>query len=325
MQVLIADDDTISRRILANKLASWGYQVLAAKDGAAAWDMLMLPEAPRLAILDWMMPGLTGPAVCRELRRLRTEPYTYVLLLTSRTNKEDVVEGMGAGADDYVTKPFDDQELRVRLRAGRRILDLQAELVAAREALREQATRDPLTSVWNRYAILETLNRETSRAAREETPLAVIMADLDHFKQVNDRHGHLAGDAVLREAARRMQACVRSYDHVGRYGGEEFLAVLPGFSKTNALHLALRLRSAVADEPVEAGNLPIRITASFGVTAIEAGQAASPEALIRLADDALYQAKEAGRDRVEWRSLEQEEPATGLGNLMAAVARPGNG
>jgi diguanylate cyclase (GGDEF)-like protein len=322
MQVLIADDDQISRRMLANMLASWGYDVLPANDGAVAWRMLQPPDAPRLAILDWMMPGMTGPAVCRELRRTRTEPYTYVLLLTSRTNKEDVVEGMDSGADDYVTKPFDAQELQVRLRAGRRVLDLQSELVAAREALREQATRDPLTCVWNRHAILDTLNREASRAAREGSPLAVILADLDHFKHVNDSHGHLAGDAVLREAARRMQACIRSYDHAGRYGGEEFLMVLPGSSGANAVQLAERVRRAVGGKPIAAGNVSIHLTASFGVTAIERGAAASPEALIRVADHALYRAKKTGRDRVEWNLV---EPATELANLMAAVAQPGNG
>jgi two-component system cell cycle response regulator len=224
-----------------------------------------------------------------------------------------------------VTKPFDAQELQVRLRAGRRILDLQAQLVAAREALREQATRDPLTCVWNRYAILDTLNREVSRAGRESSPLGVIMADLDHFKRVNDSHGHLAGDSVLREAARRMQSCVRSYDYVGRYGGEEFLIVLPGSSGANAVQLAERLLGAVAGEPVAVGKLSLRLTASLGVTAIEGGQIASPEALIRIADDALYRAKESGRNRVEWSEVERDEAATELGSLMAAVARPGNG
>ncbi len=325
MQVLIADDDTVSRRMLENMLKSWDYEVLSARDGEAAWEILQQPDAPRLAILDWMMPGMTGPAVCRELRQARTEPYTYVLLLTARTNKEDVIEGMDSGADDYVTKPFDAQELKVRLRAGRRILDLQAQLVAAREALREQATRDPLTCVWNRYAVLDTLNRETSRAAREGTPLAVIMADLDHFKQINDSFGHLTGDTVLREAARRMQMCVRSYDHVGRYGGEEFLIVLPGSTAVNAVDLAQRLRWALSGEPVAAWSLDIQVTASFGVTALEHGQQASPEALIRVADAALYRAKEQGRNRVEWGSLSPGADPTALESLMTAVAPPGNG
>jgi diguanylate cyclase (GGDEF)-like protein len=267
MLVLIADDETVSRRLLARMLSTCGYEVLTASDGDEAWRILERPDAPRLAILDWMMPGMTGPQLCRKLRELNREPYTYVLLLTARTEKEDVVEGMEAGADDYVTKPFEAKELQVRLRAGRRILDLQTDLMKAREALREQATHDPLTGLWNRYALLGALDREHSRAGREGTPLAVIMADLDHFKHVNDTYGHLAGDAILREAAGRLQAAVRSYDLVGRYGGEEFLIVLPGTSGPNATQLAERLRAAIAAEPVGYGFCRISVTASFGVAA----------------------------------------------------------
>jgi diguanylate cyclase (GGDEF)-like protein len=324
MLVLIADDETVSRRMLARMLDANGYEVLAASDGEEAWRILERPDAPRLAILDWMMPGMTGPELCRRLRELKREPYTYVLLLTARTDKQDVVEGMDAGADDYVTKPFETKELQVRLRAGRRILDLQAELMKAREALREQATHDPLTGLWNRYALLGTLEREHSRARREGAPLAVIMVDLDHFKQVNDTYGHLAGDAILREAAGRMQFVVRSYDLVGRYGGEEFLIVLPGTSGANATQLAERLRATLAEEPVGHDLLRIRVTASFGVSAT--GQAAGddPQTLIRLADEALYRAKEKGRNRVEWAG-EAEEETTALGNLLAAAGRPGGG
>jgi two-component system, cell cycle response regulator len=325
MQVLIADDDKVSRRMLAHKLNSWGYEVLSANDGTEAWLALQRPDAPRLAILDWVMPGMTGPAVCQELRRLRTEPYTYVLLLTARTNTEDVVEGMDSGADDYITKPFNAQELQVRLRAGRRIVDLQSELVSAREALREQATRDPLTCVWNRYAILDTLNREVSRACREASPLSVIMADLDNFKRVNDTHGHLVGDAVLREAARRMQACVRAYDYVGRYGGEEFLIVSPGSSGTNALQLAGRLRDAIAAEPIRACNLAIPITASFGITVMEGREDPTAETLIRIADEALYRAKASGKNRIEAGGFAATKSAIDLEKLMVAVGPPGNG
>jgi len=322
MLVLIADDETVSRRMLARMLKTNGYEVVAASDGDEAWRILERQDAPRLAILDWEMPGMTGPELCRKLREQNREPYTYVLLLTARTDKQDVVEGMDAGADDYVTKPFEARELQVRLRAGRRILDLQADLVKAREALREQATHDPLTGLWNRYALLDALEREHSRAVREGTPLAVIMVDLDHFKRVNDTYGHQAGDAVLREAAGRMQAGVRSYDLVGRYGGEEFLIVLPGTSGANAVQLAERLRAAVAQEPVGHDLLRIRVTASFGVSTSGPALIADPRTLIRLADEALYRAKAQGRNRVEWMK-ELEEEATALGNLVAVVGRPG--
>ena len=303
MQVLIADDDSVSRRMLANMLQQWNYEVAPACDGAEAWRLLQQDNAPQLAILDWMMPGMTGPAVCGEVRKRNQEPYTYILLLTARADKQDLIEGMESGADDYLTKPFDAQELKVRLRAGLRILELQAQLLAAREALREQATRDPLTCLWNRYSILDILNREVNRATREGTGLAVIMADLDHFKQVNDTYGHLAGDAVLREVARRMQASVRNYDAVGRYGGEEFLIVLPGSLEMSALQLAERLRETICAESIAFAESCLRASISLGVTAWSAGTQVAPDMLIRAADEALYRAKAGGRNRVEWNAL----------------------
>ncbi len=304
MRVLIADDEAVSRRLLQAMLERWHYDVIVACDGDEAWRLLQMEDAPRLAILDWMMPGMTGPAVCRELRQRGGEPYTYILLLTARAQKQDVIEGMEAGADDYLVKPFDQQELEVRLRAGRRILDLQAELMAAREALREQATRDPLTCLWNRYSIFDILNREANRALRENSVVSVIMADLDHFKQVNDTYGHLAGDAILREAARRMQASTRNYDAVGRYGGEEFLMVLPGSSGPASVQFAERLRSAMEREPIHFGNHAVSVTVSLGVTTSLNGLQTTPEALIHGADEALYRAKHQGRNRVEWGDLE---------------------
>jgi diguanylate cyclase (GGDEF)-like protein len=308
MRILIAEDDPVSRRLLEAHLGKWGYQVSTARDGDQAWEMLQQPDAPRLAILDWMMPGLSGPDVCRQVRARAQEPYTYILLLTSRNQKQDLIAGMEAGADDYLTKPFDAQELNVRLRAGRRILDLEAELVAAREALREQATRDALTWLWNRPAILEILTRELAKAARDGSAVGLIMADLDHFKQVNDTCGHLAGDAVLREAARRMQASVRSYDAVGRYGGEEFLVIMPGAASATATHLAERLRLAINREPVRLAERVLSITVSLGVTISPPGRPIAPEALIRTADEALYHAKKAGRNRVVWRAPAAEAP-----------------
>jgi diguanylate cyclase (GGDEF)-like protein len=298
MEILIADDDPVSRRLLEASLKKWDYQVVSACDGAQAWELLQEASAPRLAVLDWMMPGLSGPEVCRNVRMQAREPYTYILLLTARNQKEDLIEGMEAGADDYITKPFDAQELKVRLRAGRRILELQAELVAARETLREQATHDSLTRLWNRSSILDILKREMAKAERETASVGLIMVDLDHFKQINDTHGHMAGDEVLREAARRMQASLRSYDAVGRYGGEEFLIVSPGSSQVSAIHLAERLRSAIHREPLRVGEKSLTFSISLGVAAVQ-GVATTPEVLIRAADEALYRAKELGRNRVE--------------------------
>jgi len=199
VKILIADDEPVSRRMLQGLLTKWGYEVVAAEDGKVAWERLITPDAPRIALLDWMMPERNGVDVCRDMRLQRPEPYTYILLLTAKDAKESVVEGLDSGADDYLTKPFHPQELKARLRVGIRLLELEDTLVQAREAMRFKATHDALTGIWNRGTILETLERETLRSRREGTSLGVIIGDLDHFKSVNDTYGHLIGDRVLRE------------------------------------------------------------------------------------------------------------------------------
>jgi two-component system cell cycle response regulator len=304
VKILIADDSIVSRHLLEATLRKWGYEVFVACDGVEALEVLQRADAPSLAILDWMMPGMTGPEVCRRIRQRGREPYAYILLLTSKSQKEDLIEGMESGADDYVTKPFDQHELQVRLRAGTRLVDLQAALLAAREALREQATHDSLTQLWNRSSIIESLNRELARAAREECSLGVVIVDLDHFKLVNDNYGHLAGDAVLCEAARRMQNAVRQYDTIGRYGGEEFLILLPGCDEQTSFSQAERLRKSLSQMEMSLNGSAVRISASFGVTTALPGRIWSPETLIRKADEALYLAKKLGRNRVEFLSCD---------------------
>jgi diguanylate cyclase (GGDEF)-like protein len=298
MKVLAAEDNPVFQSMLSNMLTKWGYQPVIAHDGNEAWEALQQPDGPQLAILDWMMPGLNGVDICRGVRAAGREPYVYILLLTARNDARDLVEGMEAGADDYVTKPFQTHELRVRLRAGRRILELQQELLAAREALREQATHDGLTGLLNRCSILETLRKELSRTNRESQPLALLMVDLDRFKLVNDTLGHLTGDAVLREAARRMKAAVRSYDSVGRYGGEEFLIVLPGCEGPSARTQAERIREAIATPGFSDGSQYLQVTCSIGVASRVFPAAEDADALLREADLALYQAKGSGRDQV---------------------------
>jgi two-component system, cell cycle response regulator len=206
LRVLVAEDARFARHLLQGALHGWGYQVVLAEDGEQAWRALQGPDPPSIALLDWMMPGLDGLEVCRKVRQAGREPYTYVILLTGRDRQEDVVAGLAAGADDYLRKPFDNLELEARIRTGRRIVELQAELIAAREALRQQATTDPLTGLANRRTILETLGRELERCRRSKAACAVVFVDLDHFKQVNDTHGHSAGDEVLRQTAATMRA-----------------------------------------------------------------------------------------------------------------------
>ena len=306
MKILLAEDDALSRHRLATILGKWGYEVSVTPDGAEAWQAMQRPDAPQLVILDWMMPGLDGLEVCQKIRQRGQEPYVYVILLTARTSQEDLLAGLGAGADDYLCKPFDLQELQVRLRAGRRILGLQDELISTREALREQATHDFLTGLWNRRAILDFLVREFLRAQREGHPLGVVMVDLDHFKHINDDYGHPAGDAVLSEAARRMQTLLRPYDGIGRYGGEEFLAVLVGCGIAQTVEVAERLRTSLEQQEIEISGGTITVTGSFGVIVYEShgtgaeGSHAEDNinTLLKAADDALYQAKHQGRNQV---------------------------
>ena len=303
-RVLIAEDDPVSRRVLQAFLLKWDYEVVVATEGLEALNILGGDNAPSLAILDWMMPGMEGPEVCRRVRQLTGHPYIYILLLTARSQKGDLLRGLAFGADDYLTKPFDALELRARLHVGLRILDLQRDLIAARDELRYKATYDALTELYNRGNILDALTREHARRTREGGSFGIILADLDHFKSVNDSSGHLAGDEVLRETARRMRSCVRTYDVVGRYGGEEFLTLVPSSDRASAVALAERMRMAISSQPVRFADREISLTASLGVAICSEEDPCDLTSLLRLADEALYRAKRLGRNRVEFASSE---------------------
>ena len=298
MRILLAEDSKVYRHLVTGFLRDWGFEVVIANDGSEAWDLLQKPDAPRLALLDWILPGIDGVELCRKIRqRHATEPYIYTLLLTSKSQKQDLLDAMQAGADDFLTKPFDAPELRARLLAATRILEVQEQLVKARESYRIAATHDSLTQVWNRAEIIDFLGREISRARRSKLPLGVVLVDIDHFKSVNDSIGHLAGDTVLKEVAQRMRSRLRIYDGVGRYGGEEFLLVLPGCDLETATSRAEELRLAICAQPITRKEHSITVTASMG-TAL-ADPALSPDFTLQVADAALYEAKRKGRNRVE--------------------------
>lgn len=297
MRILIAEDDPVSRRVLQAHLSKWGYEVVVTTNGSEAWSVLQESNPPSLAVLDWMMPSMDGPEVIRRLRERGDSSYVYVVLLTAKSQKEDIVAGLEAGADDYLVKPFDAHELRARIRTGKRIIDLQKQLVAVQAALREEATHDPLTKAWNRSGILDILQRECARAQRAQGCVGVVMADLDHFKPINDTYGHMAGDQVLREIARRMMTSVRAYDSIGRCGGEEFVIVFPDCGAESAFQRAEQLRLDITGKPVETHSALITVTASLGVAASDQADCADYEVLLRVADAALYRSKAAGRNQ----------------------------
>ena len=304
MKVLIADDSATSRAMLRSALAHWGYDVVLAENGEQAWQILAEPDAPPMAILDWVMPHLTGPEVCRRVRETRREPYTYILLLTSKNTKGETVEGLEAGADDYIVKPFDQHELQVRLRAGKRIIDLQMDLLEAREELRERANKDLLTMLPNRPAISATLEQEISRCHRDRRTVGIILLDIDHFKKINDTYGHFAGDAVLRETAARLRGNMRPYDQVGRYGGEEFLVVLPNCDLEQAKNQAERMRHKLQTAAMQVDGTELFVSASFGVT-VSVPSERDPSLFVRVADEALYRAKATGRNCVQSLTIEE--------------------
>jgi two-component system, cell cycle response regulator len=303
-RILVAEDDPVSRRLLEVFLVKWGFEVVLATSGLEALQLLERMDAPRLALLDWMMPGMEGVQVCRKLREFKDRPYVYVLLLTARTEKEDLLQGLDSGADDYLTKPFDSQELRARLHVGQRILDLQDKLIATGEELLFRATHDNLTGISNRGVIMDNIRRERSRQDRGASAFAIVLADIDHFKYVNDIYGHLAGDAVLKEIASRMVDSIRPYDSVGRYGGEEFLILAPSSDALGAITLAERIRKEIEEKSVSFDGRAISVTASFGIAVSTPRQLLDAQQMIRVADEALYKAKANGRNRCDLASMQ---------------------
>lgn len=298
--ILVVEDNHLLRHVLCNMLTEEGHAVTGVADGLAALEHLR-EQTCQIVLTDWVMPGMDGLALCQAIRALPRECYTYIILLTAQESKDDLITGLESGADEYLVKPVNEAELRARLKIARRILDLERSLKQSLEELRNLSVKDPLTELYNRRYLAERLPQEIKRAARYGRNLSLIMLDLDHFKEVNDRHGHGAGDGVLKACAGVLQEAIRQeVDWAARYGGEEFLLILPETDHAGALLVAERLRAHFAHQPLRIGNLNISQTASFGVSTYphSRGGALGAETLLEAADRALYQAKQGGRNQV---------------------------
>jgi diguanylate cyclase (GGDEF)-like protein len=322
-RILVVDDDPIIRLTLKTLLTQRGYEVVVAESGEEACAILHEEGAPKIAIVDWIMPRMDGVELCRILRKSPRAQHTYVIMLTGKREEQDLVNGLDNGADDYVKKPFDIEELLARVRSGQR-------LVTQNEELRCKANIDGLTGLFNRNAILDLLRRELAHAQREGTPVAVLLADADHFKDVNDTYGHVIGDAALKHVAKLLGARLRPYDAVGRYGGEEFLVVLPGCGLPYAMDVAERIRCSVACEPLSTSTGPVSVTISLGV-AIGDADVSDLDELIAAADKSLYRAKHDGRNRIggpETVCAKPDvhsvgyEPVPAAADVVSALARP---
>ena len=300
MKILVADDELISRKALVSTLKKNGYEVVETETGTQAVAEMSKPDGPKIAILDWMMPGMTGLDVCETLRAQEGGDYLYLILLTSKSNVDDVISGLDSGADDYLVKPFNARELRVRLRNAERIIKLEQELIATRDELQIKAIHDDLTGLLNRGAIFEFLIAEKQRSNRRNYELSIIMIDIDNFKSLNDNYGHVAGDYVLREVASRLQNNCRGYDMIGRYGGEEFLVVLPETSHREACLVAERMRYSLEQEPICTDQESLNVTASFGVSSKCSIDSVSVMEFIKKADQGLYEAKDHGKNCVKF-------------------------
>lgn len=317
MKVLVAEDDYTSRVLLETMLRGWGHEVVTADDGREA--LVFVEQRPdlQLLILDWMMPGLEGPDIARHVRASVRPNYVYIILLTAKTEREAFLKGMEAGADDFIIKPFDAEQMRARLRVAERIVQLEERLSAQNEALRQaneqtrlllaqvqtqavelerQAREDWLTGLYNRRHLDYHLQREFVRARRYQAPLTVAIADLDNFKSVNDRFSHHVGDEVLRTLADILQSNSRSTDIVGRYGGEEFVLILPETTREQGLIVCEKIRRTVEEYDWSKIHEGLRMTVSVGMCSDTT--LANYERMLTQADDRLYEAKRAGKNTV---------------------------
>lgn len=326
MKILIADDASTMRHLLLSALSRTGYDVEVAASGDHAWSVLQRSESPEIAILDWMMPGMTGVEICQKLRE-RTErnngPYVYVIMLTGLDAASDLAAGLDAGADDYMTKPFKPAELNARLRNAERILALQRDLMVAQTELRAAAQRDPLTSLANRQAMRTCLDDALAQAQRQQQSLGVMLLEIDDFKMLNDTRGEAEGDVILQRVATVLTESIGPDDRVGRFAAGQFMIVIPACNLYETVMLAERIRKLLCDTPINAGCGPISISASFGVSAASSDPDKVAKPLIEAAQRALHRAKTAGGNRVYLATSDPQAVVSGeKQTLVAETVQP---
>ncbi len=311
--ILVAEDDPIARKILEKTLIKEGHEVVSVENGRKAFALFKERFFP-IILTDWMMPEMNGIELCRAVRNHQASGYVFIIILTSKDSKDDIVTGLNSGADDYVSKPFNPPELKARIKTCMRILELEKSLKQANENIRILSITDPLTKCYNRGYITERLPQEIRRARRYKRALSMILCDIDHFKKINDGHGHQVGDQVLIEFVHSINKAIRQdVDWIARYGGEEFLIVLPETHPENACILADRLRSTIAAHNFVFQEKAIHITSSFGISgfnSVTPDENISPEAMINIADKCLYQCKLEGRNRVKAGYVNKDQSLT---------------
>ncbi len=297
MQIIIADDDSVLRWLLRASLTRVGHEVIEVADGKAAWEIIQR-ERIQLVITDWVMPSLDGVELIRRIRAANIPTYTYIILLTAKSEKEEIIEGLEAGADDYLTKPFDPGEMLARVAIGERILNLETRLREYKDQLEILATHDSLTGLLNRRATYQHAEQALLLAEQEATSLSLILLDVDHFKAINDQYGHLSGDQALRLVAETILQATRPQDFVGRWGGEEFVLVLPKTSLAEAEKIAEKIRQKMATTTLVLPEGDVRLFVSLGLTSSSPKNPCPLDTLVQQADQALYCAKRQGRNCV---------------------------
>lgn len=291
MDILIVDDDPITRLALCAAVEEWSFVPIVADSAEDALQILSSDTPPHLLIIDWSMPGMSGVELCKKLRARPDGQFFYILMVTGKDGNDAVVEAMESGADDFLSKPFDPRILKVRLGAGSRIVRLE-------QTLNQLASRDSLTQCWNRRMIDELMTSAIAESSRKGTPLTLMVIDIDHFKKVNDTYGHASGDIALKHTVELLNQNLREYDQVGRYGGEEFVVLLPSTDKDSAWGIAERIRSSIQFSPaVISDSESIPLTVSIGIAETHHGDE-TPLSLFERGDKALYTAKQSGRNRV---------------------------